>query len=145
MKQLKAIALALLLVVGANQVQAKDIPVTYQELPAKAQTFLKTHFGSLKTSYAIKDKSFFSVDYEVTLSDGTQVEFEENGDWKGVDGQDRSIPTAFIPSKIMNYLKEKFPNMTISKIEKNSAKYEVELNGDIDLEFNLNGDYLRMD
>ncbi len=145
MKQLKKIALVLLFIVSITQLQAKDVPVTFQELPTKAQTFLKTNFPSLKTSYVIQDKGFFSTEYEVALEDGTQVEFDENGDWKGVDGQHRSIPTAFILAKIIKYLQEKFPSMTISKIEKDSRKYEVELNGDLDLEFNLNGDYLRMD
>ena len=145
MKQLKKIALALLFMISATQLQAKDVPVTFQELPNKAQTFLKTYFPSLKTSYVIQDKGFFSTEYEVTLEDGTQLEFDENGDWKGVDGQDRSIPTTFISVKITKYVKEKFPNMTISKIEKDSRKYEVELNGDLDLEFSLNGDFLRMD
>ncbi len=145
MKQFKTLVLVLLLLIGIAQLQAKDIPVTLQELPAKAQTFLKANFPSLKPSYLIKDKGYFGVDYEVTLSDGTEVEFYENGDWKSVDGQDRAIPTAFVPSKIIKYLNEKFPNMTISKIEKDSGKYDVELNGDIDLEFSLNGDFLRMD
>ncbi len=145
MKQLKKIALALLFIISVTQLQAKDVPVTFQELPNKAQTFLKTYFPSLKTSYIIQDKGFFSTEYEVTLEDGTQLEFDENGDWKSVDGQHRSIPTTFIPARIIKYVKEKFPNMTISKIEKDSRKYEVELNGDLDLEFNLNGDFLRMD
>lgn len=145
MKQLKKIAFILLFIVGVTQLQAKDVPVTFRELPNKAQTFLNNHFSALKISYVIKDKGFFSTEYEVTLENGVQVEFNQDGDWKSVDGQDRSIPTAFIPAKITKYIKEKFPNMTISKIEKDSQKYEVELNGDLDLEFNLNGDYLRMD
>lgn len=145
MKNLKKIALAVLLVVSASQLEAKDMPITLQELPTEAQTFLKKNFPSLKTTYIIKDKSFFSTDYEVRLDDGTQIEFDENGKWKEVDGNHRSIPNAFIPIKIVNYIKEKFPNMTISKIEKSSRKYEVELNGDIDLEFTLDGDFLRID
>ncbi|QIK59544.1 hypothetical protein G7050_06750 [Dysgonomonas sp. HDW5A] len=145
MKQLKKITLALLFIISVTQLQAKDVPVTFQELPNKAQTFLKTYFPSLQTSYVIQDKGFFSTEYEVTLEDGTQLEFDENGDWKGVDGQHRSIPTAFIPAKIIKYVKAKFPNMTISKIEKDSRKYDIELNGDLDLEFNLKGDFLRMD
>lgn len=145
MKQLKKIAFIFLFIVGVTQLQAKDVPATFRELPNKAQTFLNNHFSALKISYVIKDKGFFSTEYEVTLENGVQVEFNQDGDWKSVDGQDRSIPTAFIPTKITKYIKEKFPNMTISKIEKDSQKYEVELNGDLDLEFNLNGDYLRMD
>lgn len=145
MKQLKKISLLFLFILGVSGLQAKDTPITLHELPQNAQSFLKKYFPSSKTSYIIKDKDYFSTDYEVRLENGTEIEFDEKGNWTEVDGKHRSIPTAFIPAKIMNYLKEKFPNTTISKIEKGSKKYEVELNGDIDLEFNLNGDFLKID
>lgn len=147
MKRINALKTTLLLfvILSSISLQAKDIPVTVSQLPAAAQTFLKTHFPKQKVLYAIKDEGFINTDYEVKLDNFTDIEFDANGNWTEVDGDDRAIPTAFIPTSIVTYIKAKFPNMNITKIEKDKRKYEVELNGDIEIDFDLKGNFLRID
>lgn len=147
MKQLNVFKAALLILVFASSIslQAKDIPITVTQLPAKAQTLLKTHFPKQNVVYVIKDQGLINTDYEVKLDNFTDIEFDANGNWTEVDGDDRAIPTGFIPNSIVTYVKSNFPNMNITKIEKSRRKYEVELNGDIEIEFDLNGNFLRID
>lgn len=128
------------------QANAQETVIKTNELPKTAQDFIKKNFASQKVSQAIKDKGMISTDYEVYLDNGVKIEFDGNGNWEEVDGEnDAAIPTGFIPAKITSYVSKNFPTHKISKIEKDSNSYDVELTNGLDLEFKLNGDFLRID
>ena len=125
---------------------AQDSQISENELPSPAQEFLSKNFSGKKLIRIEKDVDRNTTDYEVRLDDQTKVEFDQNGNWKEVDGSNNApIPSGFIPEKIKKYVTENYPNQQISKIEKGARKYEVELTNDLDLDFDLNGDFLRMD
>ncbi len=127
-------------------INAQETVIKQAELPKTAQTFLSQNFSGQKAIQIIKDKGMISTEYEIRMENGTKVEFDGDGNWKEVDGKNKSaIPTGFIPSNITSYVSKNFPTYQISKIEKESKKYEVELTNGLDLEFNLNGDFLRID
>ncbi|SMC76126.1 PepSY-like domain-containing protein [Moheibacter sediminis] len=128
------------------QVNAQETVIKTTELPKTAQDFISKNFSGQKVSQAIKDKGMISTDYEVWLDNGVKIEFDGNGNWEEVDGEnDAVIPTGFIPKKITSYVSKNFPTHKISKIEKDSNSYDVELTNGLDLEFKLNGDFLRID
>lgn len=52
---------------------------------------------------------------------------------------------AFILQSIRDYAAKNFSAHQIRKIEKNSRKYEVKLTNGVELEFDLNGNFLRID
>ncbi len=61
------------------------------------------------------------------------------------DVQITEIPASIIPSGIRDYVKKNYASSTIKDIKKKRYGYEVELTGDIDLEFNSKGKFLRVD
>ena len=106
------------------------------ELPAPARTILKQQFAHTKVSYIKIDKDWFkSTTYDVQLVNGTEVSFDSKGDWTEVDGKRSEVPAFFIPMEIKKQVNEMFPGEKITKIEKDSRKYEVELTNDVELKF----------
>lgn len=115
--------------------------ITKKNLPVTAQTFLKTHFSGLKPVSIIEDDD----DYKVRFANAIEVEFDEKGNWEEVDGNDNPIPTSMIPKKILSYIKTNYPNVSITKINKEERDYEVDLSNGTELEFNSKGNILEID
>lgn len=107
-------------------------------LPEPALSFIETHFAGIPVTKVKADKENGDKGYEVTLSNGTEIEFRSDGSYRGVDGNHRPIPTAFIDPKIMNYVTENYPQSKITHIDYDRKSIEVEL-GNIDLEFSTDG------
>lgn len=108
------------------------------ELPAPARTILKQQFAHTKVSYIKIDKDWFkstTYDVQLQLVNGTEVSFDSKGDWTEVDGKRSEVPAFFIPKEIKKQVNEMFPGEKITKIEKDSRKYEVELTNDVELKF----------
>ena len=113
-----------------------DRPITLEQLPAPAQTFLKTHFGDLTLAYAVEDPKLIGSEYEVTYTDRTEVEFRSNGEWSSVERRYAAVPASIVPAQISAYVaKSNFPNQFIKKIERNSYTWEIELSNGIEIEF----------
>ena len=125
--------------------KAQKKTITLAELPAKAQTFLKKHFGTENPTYIIKDKETFSTDYKVQFPNKIEVEFDGNGDWEEVDGHHTAIPTAIVPTAIATYVKTNFTDAQVTSLDKGRWGYEVNLNNGLELEFDLSGKFLKID
>lgn len=121
-----------------------DRPIAVNELPKQITEFVDTHFAGAKISYAKKDVEFGKVEYEVVLSNGTQVEFNSKGEWTDVNCERGEVPASVVPAKIADYVAEHFANTHIEKISR-SRGYEVELNNDLELHFDKEFNFLRID
>jgi hypothetical protein len=124
---------------------AQKTVIKKEALPANAQTFLKTHFGSKKPSYILQDKEILSTEYKVQFDNKTEIEFDKKGNWKEVDAKDNKIPSSIIPKKIASYVKTNFSKDKITKIELGSSGYETKLTNGLELKFNLKGDFIKID
>ena len=115
------------------------------DLPESAQQFLTTYFPKAKVGMVKTDKHFLKkTDYDVKLVDGTKIEFSNSGKWTSVDCKGREVPQDILPRAIRNYVKKNFPDVKIVKIEKTSKRYEVKLSDDVELSFNLLGQFKSM-
>jgi len=124
---------------------AQKTVIKKEALPANAQTFLKTHFGSKKPSYILEDKEILSTEYKVQFEDKLEIEFDKKGNWKEVDGNSSKIPSSIIPKKIASYVKTNFRKEKITKIEIGTSGYETKLSNGLELKFNLKGDFTKID
>lgn len=136
---------AFFLFIGISS-NAQESIITKNELPKSAQKFISDYFSKSNIDYVKKDKETFSTDYKVKFTNGIELEFDSEGNWTEVDGNKTVIPTAFIQKNILTYVKEKFPNTQIVKIEKGRfGKQEVKLSNGLELEFNSKGEFKRID
>ena len=81
-------------------------------------------------------------EYEVRLSDGTQLEFNRSYEWKKIDCEHSNtysaVPAELIPEQISTYVKTNFADQSIIKIEKKRRGWEIELSSEIEIKFNKN-------
>lgn len=119
----------------------KKIEVT--ELPKPAQQFLKKYFSHTTVDIAKKDAEHGEKGYEVKLKDGTEVEFWKDGSYREVDGDDKPIPTDFIPKSIKDYVAKNYPNEKITHIDYGHKDLDVDLTNKIDLEFTKEGKFIK--
>jgi len=112
--------------------------ITYDQLPTNAKEFLTTHFGTKVPSSVNKDGDSYDVKY----SDKTEVEFELTGNWSEVEVGNTTMPQSIIdllPSKIADYLTANYSSKKIESIKNKLSTYKLELNGDIELVFDKEG------
>ena len=139
---LSALAVASLAIVPAF---ADDVPVSVQKLPAEAQKFLKTHFSQSNVVTALRDRDFADNDYTVILDNGVKIEFGSTGKWESVKSRNGVVPASVIPVKISDYVSKHYNSLGVEKIERKRYGYEVELTNDLDMKFDLNGNFLGLD
>ncbi|MEO8238238.1 MAG: PepSY-like domain-containing protein [Flavobacterium sp.] len=140
MKKIITIAVLLLGFVIPANAQKK---IEFTELPKIAQDFIKKHFSHTTVDIVKKDAEHGEKGYEVKLKDGTEVEFWKDGSYREVDGDDKPIPTGFIPKSIKDYVAKNYPNEKITHIDYGHKDLDVDLTNKIDLEFTKDGKFLK--
>ena len=133
---------SLLIVVACNAQKRK---ITVKELPVAAQTFITANFPNQATSYIIEDKDITETEYEVRFTGGAEVEFDGKGNWKEVDANKSGMPASVLPKAIADYIGQNYKGQQVEKIEKKNGGYKVEFVNDVELEFDTNGKFLRID
>lgn len=133
---MKKLMLMMIAALFMNAASANDKPIKVEELPAKAQEFIKNHFPTNTVTLAKEDTDFAEKSYEVVFSDGSKVEFNKKGDWKDVEYRTGSVPVTIIPTAIIDKVKTSYPNTKIVKIEKDRDGYDIKLSNGTELEFN---------
>lgn len=144
MKKLLAIVMAMFVCVAVVKAD-NEVPVTVNELPATAQTFINTHFKDKKIALAKKETGFFELSYDVIFTDGNKLEFDRNGNWKEVNCKYSSVPAAVVPQQISDYVKANYAGINILSIEKDDREYEVRLANRVELTFTLQFQLLDID
>jgi hypothetical protein len=83
--------------------------------------------------------------YDVVLEGDVKVEFNRSGDWTSVDCERSRVPNGVLPQGVLDYVTKRFAGAYVVEIEKGLRGYEVKLSNDIDLEFDKDGKFLRVD
>ncbi len=113
---------------------------------ASAQTqisinnFVATYFSNEEVIATIRD----GFDYDVTLSDYTQIEFDGNIvgkklEWDEVNCKHSTVhtavPAALVPTEIADHVSRLHSEQRIVKIAKDFRGWEIELSNGIEIEF----------
>lgn len=119
---------------------------TAQDLPPKVRQFLDQYYPNIALSkYEIKSL-LGKKQYEVKLNNGVEIDFDEDGNWKEIkDGA--GVPEVLVPAKIKTYVAQNYKGVKIESFNKNDdgKKMKVDLLNGVDLEFDLQGNFLRID
>lgn len=122
---------------------------TTNNLPQVAQDYINEHFSSI-TVAGVEENSNWKIwedeKYEVKLSNGIELDFDENGNIIEIDSQSAgSIPNSALSSNIVTYLDSSYSGVAIIGWEKHDKGQEVELADGTEVEFDANGKFLRID
>ena len=139
MKAIKILMLVLMAMLQLTSCDSDDddeVVINQTDLPAAAQAFLNNFFNNVQVARVEKDSEKGAVQYDVRLADGTELEFDQSGAWTSVDCKTKAVPAAIVPEAISRYVAEKYANLVIVQIERESYGYDIELSNDLDIQFN---------
>ncbi len=136
---LVAIAIASLSIAKAD-----DRPVTFEQLPAAAKTFITSNYPAEKISYATVDDDFIRPDYSVMLANGTKIQFNNNGSLESIESR-TGVPADLVPVQLKEYAKLHYPDAVITGYEVGRKHYEIKLSNRLELKFNKNFNLIEID
>ncbi len=120
--------------------------ISFGRLPDGAQTFIETYFPGVGVTSIIREKDDGRTTYDVLLDDGTDIEFNGQGEWTSLDSFFSPLPTGFLPAAIPAKVEELHPGAGIHGVDKEVGGYKVEvLDGNVqwDMYFNTQGEFGR--
>ncbi|MDE7119723.1 MAG: PepSY-like domain-containing protein [Muribaculaceae bacterium] len=143
---MKKLFMAMFLAVMAIAVARADkYTIDRSQLPAAAQEMLEKHFPKAKVSMIKVDRHLLKkTDYDVKLTNGTKIEFNNAGKWTSVDCKTREVPQSLVLKPIRNYVAKNYAGLKIVEIEKKASGYEIELSDGVELKFNLLGSFTKV-
>lgn len=124
---------------------SSDRIINYSELPTEAKAFTETYFSGSEIMRVEKDVNSIDEYYEVKFVGGMEVDFTQSGIWTNVDGNKKSIPTGFILTPIVEYVTTNYSATSIESIEKQVYGFDVDLVNNVELRFDLEGNFLGLD
>ena len=117
--------------------KAGDRPVTFNQLPAPAQTFINTNYPDDKISFATVDDDLIRPDYSVVLVSGVRIQFNNDGSLEKIESK-AGVPEGLIPVQIRDYVNLHYPDAVFYEYEIGRRSYEVKLSNRLELKFNRN-------
>lgn len=120
----------------------KVIPAT--DLPSEVTDYVTTHFPNNQIIQSTEDKDGFTKTYDVLLDGNISLEFNRKKEIIDIKSLSE-LPNSVIPTKIKSYVETNYPNNVIIGWGLDDKNQEVELDNGVGLEFNMNGDFLRID
>lgn len=121
----------------------KEKVISAADLPLNIQTYISTHFSGNSVTKAVKQKDKNEL-YEVTLSDGTKLEFNAQNEVIDIDSKSK-LPDSVIPNKILDYVTANYSSNYILGWELQNDNQEIQLNNQVVLLFSMAGDFLRIE
>ena len=133
MKQIILSLASLLLSVGVA-CASPDRPIESEQLPAAAQQFLQKYFSSAEITLVREDGDILQREYDVTLDNGTHIEFTSKGEWREVESRE-ALPRGIVPRNIETFIAKRYPKSEIYRIEQGRRDWEVGLSNGMELKF----------
>ncbi len=122
----------------------KESVIAEDGLPKDVSTYIQTHFPEYEIVQIVKDRDGLSLSYDVILRGGYKLEFDRKGKIEGVEGSAK-LPDSVIPAPVLAYVKANYPEQYIIDWELDGKGQEVKLVNGLELKFDKNGNFLRLD
>jgi len=125
--------------------KADDRPVSADKLPAAAKAFIEEYYAGVKISFVTKDDDLIRPDYDVMLSNGVKIGFDNSGSLDKIDVGAEGMPEGIVPVQIAEYVRLHFPETRVTEYEVGRRTYEVQLSNRMELKFNNNFNIIEID
>lgn len=114
-----------------------DMIISPNALPDVIKQFISTHFKAQIGLVEVDRKS-----YEISLTDGTELEFDIMGNWKEIESKFAPIDFAVLPPNIANIIKNQYPNTTLIEVKRKINYYKIKLSNRMKIRIDPNGTIL---
>lgn len=120
--------------------------IDFGDLPSEARSFIENYFPNADILSIVQEKEDGRKEYQVKLSDGTDMEFDEDGEWTNIECYFSPLPTGILPANVITKVEELHPEAYINGVEKELGGYVVEVTDaggiDWDMRFNAQFEYV---
>lgn len=156
-KKIIAIALFAILGLGFTACSSDDgntvntEQVTLEQLPTQTQAFIARTFPNATVLRANKTNkpNYYGSYYALVLTNNISIDFDQAGNWTEIETEDHTaIPADFLTQEvplIQAYVAEQYNGNYIIEIDRNHQGYEVTLNNELELIFNVNQQFVGID
>ncbi|UMB54746.1 PepSY-like domain-containing protein [Lutibacter sp. A64] len=127
-----------------NDKNKDEIVLNETEFPTSLKDYISTYFPSNDIISVIKDTDDNLITYEVYLKNNLELEFNNDFEIISIDGTSK-LPDTVIPESILTYITANYPNNFITDWELETNYQEVELDNNVELDFTLEGDFIKID
>ncbi|OEY72392.1 PepSY-like domain-containing protein [Salegentibacter salarius] len=114
------------------------------ELPEMVSAYVSQLFPNEKIKTVEVDKEDNWETYEVKMSGGTELSFDQNNQPTEIKCKN-GIPASALPLNIAGYVTKNHPNIKIVEYEMDEEGHEVELENGDELEFDSEGNFVKLD
>jgi hypothetical protein len=114
------------------------------ELPEMVSAYVSQLFPNEKIKTLEVDKGDNWETYEIKMSGGTELSFDQNNQPTEIKCKN-GIPASALPLHIAGYVTKNHPNIKIVEYEMDEEGHEVELENGDELEFDPKGNFVEMD
>jgi hypothetical protein len=116
-------------------------------VPKEIQRFVTVNFPSSKIVKVETDRKYNGIEHEIRLDNGAKIDFDTNNTWESIDCKKASVsvPVKVLPQNIAKYIANSYPSQTIIEIDKDTYGYELKLDNRLELIFDKNGTFIRID
>ncbi|MEE0972681.1 MAG: PepSY-like domain-containing protein [Paludibacteraceae bacterium] len=148
---MKKIIALLAVALVASMAWAEDLEkkVSLQELPEKAQEFLNTYFEGVKVKKVIKttDAYTFVEEFDVYLSNKTQIEFDMVGAWNEITLKNKKVemPRFIYPNRVVDTIDNQYADKKIVKVSNDGMEYEIKFKDGSEVTINALGKILEFE
>ena len=122
----------------------KEKILTISELPTEITAYVSTHFPNNTITQALMERDGLSKTYDILLAENINLEFNRKKEIIEIDGETQ-LPNSVIPEKILQYVTVNYPTNFITDWKLDGKYQQVQLDNGLNLEFNMKGDFLRID
>lgn len=119
--------------------------INYSELPAQAQAFVQKYFNLEDISHVERDRDGVHYEYNVYFKNATEIDFDYQGNLQSIDCKHIAVPKGIVPEVIMSFISLHYPNLYVVEYVIDYRHQTVELNNEMELIFDREGRFLRMD
>lgn len=140
MKRLFLLAVVPLLLISCEKEEI--LPLT--EVSSVISNYTSTHFPDNPIIQSIKDTDGLELTYDITLEGEFFLEFNRKKEVIDIEGLSK-LPDSVIPAKLLEYMQSNYPDNFIIGWEVDDRNQQIKLENGLELEFNMNGVFLRID
>jgi len=127
-----------------NNHDSDEVTLTPTEIPAEITNYVTAHFAPNTINKAVKETENGVVSYEIYLSENIKLEFNSTYEITDIDGRSK-LPDSAIPQAILDYVTQHYPDSFITDWELKLNHQQVELNNNVEMEFTMHGDFIRVE
>lgn len=127
-----------------NQTNAQDRYLQTNEFPEKIISFVQTHFPEDQIVTIKEEKERRKTEYEVKLNSRAELEFDGGLEIIKIESKS-GLPDSVLPEKIVAYVSQNYPGRKIEEWKKKKKYQEIELDNSLELEFDFDGNFLKID